>query len=437
MGVGKLATIGESVAKPLLTKAGLLGAGAVGTALAAPAYKTGGYVDGKPIKNFEDGGATGMGGGSGLSGSLGGGMGVGTSSNTGLSGSLGGGTGVGTTGTGYGGLGGLGGSTSNYGGFGGFGGSSYGGSGAPGNVVGDFSLPSINTDTPANYGLTTGAPEGLRPSMSADPGLSLTGPANLSIPGLSMSPSWNAQNPATSLGNTGLGGGTTGLQDSHYSPDVTYGMLKALQNQGFGSQDAPGNPGQTVDQALATRNVGNIVNRVGQLALSAVPGAGMMMTGAKAVNAMNDGMSLSDALKNSFADIGTGLISSKLNKSIMSGLSPDTAKAAANWNLGASAANLFGAGIPGFNPGAMAVGALKSSLGVGGFGSKPVPGATSLSGSSIPDVQPWHGGSSTQFPDSLPQLPPPSNNGPSPVAESYDPTALQGHKLRVYDPVFK
>jgi hypothetical protein len=329
-----------------------------------------------------------------------------------------------------------------------------------------LTVPSVTTP---NYGLGNGTGTGdpsmgggtgltATPGTGSDPGGSLTGGTGtgggVSVgssgvnmgggTGLTPSAGWTANNPGTSLGTTGLGGGTTGIsssQSTHYSPDVTYGMLNELKNLGLGQQDAPGNAGQTINQALAAKTTGNFLEKAIPAIIQMVPGGGTMMTVGKVLAAVDGGMSLGDALKHAMVDVGGNLLSGSINKGVGQALGPDFAKALGMYNMGSSAANLFGAGLPTLNPGGMAVNALKNGLGASGFGSSSIPGVVDVGGSSIPDIQPWHGGSSGSGLGALStsQIPQTTSGNNQPVVNqaSYDPMALGSHSLRVYDPVFK
>ena len=67
--------------------------------------------------------------------------------------------------------------------------------------------------------------------------------------------------------------------EAMYSPGVSYADLAAMQALGMGKQDVPGNPDQTIDQALASQSFHSAMNTYAPAIASAmVPGFGALST---------------------------------------------------------------------------------------------------------------------------------------------------------------
>ena len=139
--------------------------------------------------------------------------------------------------------------------------------------------------------------------------------------------------------------------------------------------------------------VGAGLERIAQTVMSAAPGAGVMMTAAKAIDAVqNKGMSLGDAFKAAAFDIGGGMLAGKLNGAVGQVLGPDVSKAISAYNQFGSLANLANPGsAPAINPGAQAVSYARTAFGVPSLG-KP-SGLTTPSGDPVQSFGGWSSGS--------------------------------------------
>lgn len=127
--------------------------------------------------------------------------------------------------------------------------------------------------------------------------------------------------------------------------------------------------------------VGNVINRLGMMAIQGMPGGGLALSAARAYNAYDQGMSAKDAIMAGLFDFGGGWAASKINREVGKALGPDVGKAIGQYNSLARFANLGGAGVPTFNPGGMAVNAAAKELGVKSI-SRPT-GATNTDGTSV------------------------------------------------------
>ena len=279
--------------------------------------------------------------GGGLSGSLGGGFGVGTTGGTGLSGSLGGGVGVGTTGTGYGGSGGLGGGGNSYGGW------------------------SSTTDASDNLGLSADDKALLRAiNPTSDDIASLKAAHEL---GFTSDP-----NDRTLMSKLGIIPGMS--QDKFFS----------LESQ------VPGAAQDRMSLAFSP------IAALGQIAMQSNPAYGVFRGVADTVNNMNDGMSFGDAVYGAVKDKVAGIVGGKINQAVGAAVGPGLGK----YNTAASIANIFGAGIPSINPGGIVANAVfgkpsapQATAGNGG-------GLTNPDGSAVQGVNSggWSSGSSHKDP---------------------------------------
>lgn len=116
--------------------------------------------------------------------------------------------------------------------------------------------------------------------------------------------------------------------------------------------------------------VGDAIGRVGQLAISAIPGGSIAMTIAKAADAaQNKGMSTQDAIQAALFDMGGGLAAGKINGVIGKAMGPDVSNVTDGYNKIGSLINLASPGsMPAFNPGASAVGYARTSTGTPSLG---------------------------------------------------------------------
>lgn len=162
------------------------------------------------------------------------------------------------------------------------------------------------------------------------------------------------------------------------------------------------NPGM---QSARMRNVGNVLNNIGNAAIQMTPGGGAAMTFARAINAVDKGMPLADAAKSALFDVGGRYAAGAINRAAMGqvagALGGDAARALAGYNGMASVVNMGAPGtLPSFNPGGQLVGAAGRAMGVQSLG---VPsGVTLPSGDAVTNSasmpQQTHGGGYDQSP---------------------------------------
>lgn len=138
------------------------------------------------------------------------------------------------------------------------------------------------------------------------------------------------------------------------------------------------NPGMQQERMDA---VGSVIERLGLMAIQAMPGGGLALSAARAYNAYDHGMPAKDAIMAGLFDFGGGWAASKINKEAVGALGPEVGKALSQYNSLASLANIGGAGVPTFNPGGMAVSAAAKELGVKSISSPT--GATNIDGTSV------------------------------------------------------
>lgn len=146
---------------------------------------------------------------------------------------------------------------------------------------------------------------------------------------------------------------------------------------GVAAQEAT-NPGMQQERMNA---IGSVIERLGLMAIQAMPGGGLALSAARAYNAYDHGMPAKDAIMAGLFDFGGGWAASKINKEAVGALGPEVGKALSQYNSLASLANIGGAGVPTFNPGGMAVSAAAKELGVKSISSPT--GATNIDGTSV------------------------------------------------------
>ncbi len=172
-----------------------------------------------------------------------------------------------------------------------------------------------------------------------------------------------------------------------YSPGVSYGELRARQSAGFGGEDAPGNPGQTVDQALAAKTFHDFANdTVPAVAMGFVSGVSPALGAALRLAMATQNNTLGETTGSLLGSLtGTPMIGSVgalLGRSFDTGIAPTTKDfASVGWKsvagevskkmseMGYSAAGPIGAKLAG-SASIAAMGSIGRSIGASASGSK-------------------------------------------------------------------